>query len=237
MKVLKHFSQKKTFFFHFCLSSFSLSFSLSSSLFYCLASSLLLSLIFSLLSLVSSLSSVLFSCVSSSLFSLHSCLVSSSLVLSCFVFFCLLFSCLSSAVFSSLSCSVSLSLSLSVSVCLCLSQFLSHSVSLCLCLRVVVLWWCVWWWWWCVVWHRENPVCPLKTSPCVRSKRSRVYRHHAHMLKHMCAWCRHTRGRFERTHLRVLNGHTARRERVIVNSAYQNLPKKGYHLTPEVHKK
>ena len=39
-------------------------------------------------------------------------------------------------------------------------------------------------------------------SPCVRSKRSkrpRVYRHHVHMLKHMCAWCRYTRGRFEWT--------------------------------------
>ena len=41
-------------------------------------------------------------------------------------------------------------------------------------------------------------VCPFKASPCVRSKRPRVYRHHAHMLKHMCAWCRYTRGRFER---------------------------------------
>ena len=44
------------------------------------------------------------------------------------------------------------------------------------------------------------PVCPFKTSPCVRSKRPRVYRHHAHILKLMCAWCRHTRGRFECTH-------------------------------------
>ena len=26
-----------------------------------------------------------------------------------------------------------------------------------------------------------------------------MYRHHAHMLKHMCAWCRYTRGRFECT--------------------------------------
>ena len=33
-----------------------------------------------------------------------------------------------------------------------------------------------------VVWHAENPVCALKTSPCVRSKRSRVYRQHAHMF-------------------------------------------------------
>ena len=43
-----------------------------------------------------------------------------------------------------------------------------------------------------------------------RSKRSRVYRHHAHMLKHVCAWCRYTRGRFERTHGGVLSGHTGR---------------------------
>ena len=50
-------------------------------------------------------------------------------------------------------------------------------------------------------------VCPFKTSPCVRFKRPRVYRHHAHMLKHMCA-CWHTRGRFERTHGDVLNLHT-----------------------------
>ena len=44
--------------------------------------------------------------------------------------------------------------------------------------------------------------------PCVRSKRLRVYRHHAHMCLNMCAWCRHTRGRFERTHGGVLNLHT-----------------------------
>ena len=36
----------------------------------------------------------------------------------------------------------------------------------------------------------------------------RVYRHHAHMLKHMCAWCRHTQGRFECTHLGVSYIHT-----------------------------
>ena len=47
-------------------------------------------------------------------------------------------------------------------------------------------------------------VCAFKTSPCVRSKRACVYRHHANMLKHMCAWCRHTRERFGRTH----GGHT-----------------------------
>ena len=51
-------------------------------------------------------------------------------------------------------------------------------------------------------------VCGFKTSPCVRSKRPRVYRHHAYMFQHMCAWCRHTRGRLECTHGDVLNLHT-----------------------------
>ena len=37
----------------------------------------------------------------------------------------------------------------------------------------------------------------------------------AYMLKHMCAWCRYTRGRFEWTH----GG-----QGVITSSAYQNLP-------------
>ena len=44
-------------------------------------------------------------------------------------------------------------------------------------------------------------VCTFKTSPCVPAPR-------AHMLKHVCAWCRYTRGRFERTHGDVLSGHT-----------------------------
>ena len=44
-------------------------------------------------------------------------------------------------------------------------------------------------------------VCRFKTSPCVPAPR-------AHMLKHVCAWCRYTRGRFERAHGDVLNGHT-----------------------------
>ena len=43
-------------------------------------------------------------------------------------------------------------------------------------------------------------VSTFKTSPCVRSKRPRVYQHHARIWKHMCAWFRYTRGRFERTH-------------------------------------
>ena len=51
-------------------------------------------------------------------------------------------------------------------------------------------------------------VCGFKTTPCVRSNRLRVHRHHAYMFQHMCAWCRHTRGRFERTHGHVLSGHT-----------------------------
>ena len=50
-------------------------------------------------------------------------------------------------------------------------------------------------------------VCPFN-PPCVRSKRPRVYRHHAHMCFNMFARCRHTRRRFECTHGDVLHGHT-----------------------------
>ena len=42
-------------------------------------------------------------------------------------------------------------------------------------------------------WHAANP-------PCEGSKRIRVYRQHAHVLKHMCACCLYIRKRFERTH-------------------------------------
>ena len=52
----------------------------------------------------------------------------------------------------------------------------------------------------CGLARKKPSVCRFKTSPCVGSKRLRVYRQHAHMFQHMCAWCRHTRGRFECTH-------------------------------------
>ena len=52
------------------------------------------------------------------------------------------------------------------------------------------------------------PVCRFKMPPCVRSKRLRVCRHHAHMCFNMTAWCQYTRRRFERTHGDVLNLHT-----------------------------
>ena len=45
-------------------------------------------------------------------------------------------------------------------------------------------------------------VCTFKTSPFVPAPR-------AHMFQHVCAWCRYTRGRFERTHGDALSGHTA----------------------------
>ena len=57
----------------------------------------------------------------------------------------------------------------------------------------------------------KNP-CPLNTSPCVRSKRPCVYRHHAQTCSKMCAWCWHTRRRIERTHRDVWSGHTGRGE-------------------------
>ena len=49
------------------------------------------------------------------------------------------------------------------------------------------------------------------------------------MLFNMCACCRHTRGRFERTH--------GGQRGVIVSSAYQNLPKLGHQKAPEVHQR
>ena len=49
--------------------------------------------------------------------------------------------------------------------------------------------------------ERERPsVCAFNTSPCVRSKRHRVYRQHAHMKK----TCGHVAG----THGDILNAHT-----------------------------
>ena len=44
-------------------------------------------------------------------------------------------------------------------------------------------------------------VCTFRTSPCVPAPR-------AHVLKHVCAWCPHSRRRFERAHGDVLSGHT-----------------------------
>ena len=150
--------------------------------------SLFTSFIFSTLLVhrVSSLFSLPFAFLSCLVSPLASSLASLSwLLFWCLVLFCLLFSCL-------LCC-------LLFSLCPCL---LSLSLSPC---GVAVLLLC------CVVWHRENPVCPLKTCPCARSKRSRVYWQHAH-----------TWGRYERTHGHVVNVHTAVRGRVIASYAYPN---------------
>ena len=46
----------------------------------------------------------------------------------------------------------------------------------------------------------SSPLSLPLLSPCVRPKRLRVCRHHAHVCFNMCAGCRHTRGRFEWTH-------------------------------------
>ena len=48
---------------------------------------------------------------------------------------------------------------------------------------------------------KKESVCTFKTFPCVPAPR-------AHVLKHMRAWCQHTRRRFECTHGDVLNGLT-----------------------------
>ena len=64
----------------------------------------------------------------------------------------------------------------------------------------------------CVVWCVAR-LGTQKQPPCVDSKRPRVYRHHAHICYHMCAWCLYTRGRFESTHGGFLDGHTGERRR------------------------
>ena len=139
----------------------------------------------------------------------------SSLVLS-WLLFRRLFSCLVSPLPSSLSlcpcllslsvsglCGLSFVLSLSlesVSVSVSLKTVsVSVSVSVCCCVLVCVV---------CAVWcvacdTMKNSVCPLNTSPCVRSKRPRVYRHHAHTCFNMCA-------RGARTHGDALNLHAVK---------------------------
>ena len=117
----------------------------------------------------------------------------------------LLFSLSLSFVLSSLSRSLSSSL-----LSLCLLSLLSLSLSIFLCLLsqsscgvVVLLLWCG------VVCHFVlcfGVRCGVWCVVCVRPKRPRVYRHHAHMLKHMSAWCPYTRRRVERTHGREGRG-------------------------------
>ena len=159
--------------------------------------------------------SFLVSPLSSSCF--FSFIVSSSLFLSCLVFSCLV-----------LSLFLCLSLSLSVSVFfLCLSLCFCLSLSLCLSVSVwcCVLWCCVV----CVVWCVAR-LGTQKKPPCVDAKRPRVYRHHAHMCYHMCAWCRYTRGRFASTHGSLFFGRTHGGQGVIVSAAYQNLATCGHHV-------
>ena len=84
------------------------------------------------------------------------------------------------------------------------------------------------------------PVCPSRTSPCVRSKCSRACGHRAHMLKHMCAWSPFSWGRFERTHGDVLDGrtgffsvsHTTPHHKTQHNTTQHNMT---HHRTPQQH--
>ena len=76
----------------------------------------------------------------------------------------------------------------------CLAFFLRRvSVSVCYCGVLLCCWCCVlgvvslWW-------------CDTLKTPCVRSKCPHECRLHAHMCFNICAWCLHTRGRFESTH-------------------------------------
>ena len=129
------------------------------------------------------------------------------LLLSCLVLpsFCLLLSPLPSSLLSL----PSLFLSVSVSLRLCLSLSPSGDVVVLLCCVVLCLvLWCVCGVMCsveCVVWNAEKPVCPFKTCPCVRSKRTRVYWHHAHMETHVRVVPVHTR--FDWTHDGEGEGH------------------------------
>ena len=79
-------------------------------------------------------------------------------------------------------------------VCVCVGVVVCVVVCVCVCGVCGVVW--------CAVWcgTLKTPVCRLKNASVCRFKTSRVCRQHAHMLKHMCAWCRYTRERFECTH-------------------------------------
>ena len=190
LRVLKHFSKKKSAFSPRFISLFIFSF-IFSLLFHLLSS-------FSLSSSLSSLFSLLSSLVLSFLFHLLFAFLY-CLVFSCLVLFCLL---LSSPLLSLL-CRLLFSVPVFF-LCLCLSLSPCGVVVVLLCcvLSCVVV---------CVVWHRENPVCPLKTCPCVRSKRARVYRHHAHMLN-TCARGASTQVYVSNVHMKAfLNPHTGGR--------------------------
>ena len=105
---------------------------------------------------------------------------------------------------------------LRVCVCvMCVLCFVCCGVLLCVCVCRYVWCWCWCWCAMCGVWclwctvcclcvarlgTRNPPVCRYKTSPCVGSKRIRVYRQNARM----CSTC----ARFASTHGSVLNVHT-----------------------------
>ena len=136
-----------------CLLSF-----LSSFIFYHLS---LVSCLFSLISLL--FSSLPFSCLVFHLLSSLRILVLSRLLLSCLVLSSLVFSSLVSPLPSCLSLSLSLSLSVSVSIS---KWWCGRVVVLCcvLCCGVCAVW--------CVVWC---VLCGTLKTPCVHSKRARVY--------------------------------------------------------------
>ena len=177
-----------------CLSSILLS----------ILSSLLFSLLSSLFSLLSSLFSLLLSFIFSLLFAFLSCLV-----LSCLVLFCLLLSLLCRLLFSLCPCLLSLSLSISVWCvvlccvvlsclvlsCLVLSCLvLSCLVLSCLVLSCLVLS--------CLV------LCGTVKTPCVHSKRARVYVHNVPVCTGTTLTCVETCARGAGTHGDVLNVHT-----------------------------
>ena len=157
--------------------------------------------------------SLLFSFILSLLFSslLFSSLLFSSLVSH------LAFSCLSS-------CLLLFSLSLSVCLSVCLSPCVVVCCSVLFCVVVCCCGvWCVW----CGT--LENPVCPLKTSPCVRAPRAHVETH----VRVVPAWTgtfwMYTRARFEWTHGGEGEGH-----RQFCLPKFDHM---GLSRSPEVHRK
>ena len=187
LRVLKHLKKK-----HFHLVSSLSSFSLSSSLFFS-SSLFIFSFTFSLFSLLlfSLLSSLVLCFIFSLLFAFLSSLVfSCRLVLLCLLLSSPLLSLLCRLLFSLWPCLLSLSLSVSVSVSVwCCGRVV---VLLCSIVSCVVV---------CVVWHRENPVCPLKTFPCVPAPRAHVETHARVVPVHKgyVLKCTHE-GVFESTH-------------------------------------
>ena len=93
---------------------------------------------------------------------------------------------------------------------------------------------------------KNNPVCPLNTSLCVRSKRPREYRHHAHTRFNTCVrvvpentgtFSTYTQGRIEWTHGGVLSGHQNTHAHTRTHAHTENTHTQDTHTRPKQDKK